>query len=177
MEQRDLSVEDNSYNTDQMPLKSSIEKLAAEMARADAIPKPWHPDPIDPFSFTATIMRPYQDNSNHTLARGKLDSGCDDNWISTAIIERAGLSNEVILQPTDDPTTYTAFGGQKFKPLGSIVVSWFAVNLSVSKETNFLVLDDIPSDIVLGKTFILEEGVFMFSKPALALRQSKLSTG
>ena len=167
------ATEDTRENIEQR-LRST--EALDEKFHSDAAPAtPWQPDLRDPFGFTATIIRTYEGNSYHTVARGKLDSGCDDNWISTDIIERAGMGEEV--QHIERSATYTAFGGHQFQPLGSIDVSWFAQNASISRKSKFLVHDGVPFDMVLGTTFITKESSFVFDKPALALRQDKLTKG
>jgi hypothetical protein len=156
-------------------LNADLEAWAQKL-REEALRTPqWRPDNSDPFSFSATIIRAHEEESEHTVARGRLDSGCDEDWISTEILERAGLKPEI--KAIEIPMTYTAFSGQSFKPIGTIDIKWYAVNAGLSRKTTFLVHDAVPFDMVLGKVFIKEESIFVFNKPALALRQGRFTKG
>ena len=129
----------------------------------------------DPFSFTATLIGTRVENIEHVLARAKLDTGCDENWICTELLHRAGIGEHVA--PVDVKSQYTAFGGAEIEPVGTIDVSWHAQNAAKSRTTNFLVLTEVPFDMILGREFIAEESIFMFEKPTLALRMGKFSKG
>ena len=159
---------------DEQKLRSDLEALADKLKDAAQIPT-WQPDTEDPFCFSATIMHPHEHGSvaGHTNIRGKLDSGCDEDWLSSEIIERARLSAKV--KPIEKAENYIAFGGQSFQPTGTINVTWFASNTGMSRETTFLVHHDVPFDMVLGKVFIKEQSIFVFDKAALGLRQAKLT--
>jgi hypothetical protein len=170
---RSVTAEDNTYSREQ--LHAALKELA-EKLRASPMNNPkWQPDTSDPFSFSATIICAHEDDGEHTAARGKLDSGCDEDWISFEVIKRAGLEAE--MAPVENPTTYTAFGGEEFQPIGIIDVTWYAQNAGLSRKTTFLVHDAVPFDMVLGKVFIKEESIFVFNKPALALRQARFTKG
>lgn len=155
--------------------QADVENLAEKLRSMAQSTPPWQPDTSDPFSFSATILRAHEDDSEHTVVRGKLDSGCDENWVSTEVLTRAGIEDQV--EPIEDSTTYTAFGGEKFKPVGKIDITWYAVNASKSRSTTFFVHHGVPFDMVLGRIFIAEESIFVFNKPALALRMGKFTKG
>ncbi|KAH6664982.1 hypothetical protein B0J14DRAFT_661092 [Halenospora varia] len=153
-------------------LQAAVTDLAEKIETAKKA-ESWKSDPLDPFSFSATIIKPHEDDVAAVVARGELDSGCENDWISTEIVKRAKLEGEIAR--ISDPTVYTAFGGQTFQPHGIIDITWYATNAGVSRTTSFLVHDAVPFDIVLGKIFIRDESIFVFSKPALALRQGKFT--
>ena len=154
---------------------AGLDQLAEKLRSVVQNTSTWQPDPSDPFSFRATIIYPHTDESEHTVACGKLDSGCDENWISSELLTRARLENQV--EPTEDQRIYVAFGGAEIEPMGTVAVTWYAVNASKSRKTTFLVHDNVPFDMVLGRIFIKEESIFLFNKPALALRQGKFTKG
>jgi hypothetical protein len=129
----------------------------------------------DPFTFSATIIRPHEDESEHVTVRGRLDSGCDDNWVSLHIIKRAGLEGDIDL--VEDGMKYAGFGGQHFTAKGRVEITWFASNGGISRKTTFLVHDDPPFDLVLGRVFIAEQSVFVFDRAALALRHGNFTQG
>lgn len=154
---------------------TDLEDLAEKLRSMVENTSTWQPDTSDPFSFSATILHIHQEDSEQTVARGKLDSGCDGNWISTEILQRAKLEDNV--EPLEDPRIYTAFDGGQFEPMGKIDITWYAVNAGKSRKTTFLVHDNVPFDMVLGRIFIKEESIFMFNEPALALQQGKFKKG
>lgn len=80
------------------------------------------------------------------------------------------------LNETED-TSYRGFGGDSFTPEGLITLTWYASNSAISKNTAFLVHASAPFDMILGRKWIKEESIFVFDKPALALRQGKFSKG
>ncbi|KAK5053170.1 hypothetical protein LTR84_002144 [Exophiala bonariae] len=127
----------------------------------------------DPFSFSATILRAHEDDTDHIVARGKLDSGCDENWVAMEVVQRGNLQDD--MEEIEDGETYFAFGGQEFSPTGRIDITWYAVNAGKSRKTTFLVHENPPFDLVPGRVFIAKESIFVFDKAALALRHGKFS--
>ena len=107
----------NSQNQPQLNVDELVERLQSTAKQS----APWEPDKSDPFSFSATIMHARRNNSNQTAVRGKLDSGCEESWISTEILERAQLENEI--QAVENQRSYLAFDGGQFEPKGNIIVT------------------------------------------------------
>jgi len=155
--------------------RAVLDELVEKLRSTTQNTTPWQPDTSDPFSFSATIIRAHVDKSEHTVARGKLDSGCDENWISMEVLTRARLEDQV--EAMEDQRIYIAFDGGEFEPMGKVDVTWYAVNAGKSRKTSFFVHDQVPFDMVLGRVFIKEESIFMFNEPALALRQGKFKKG
>lgn len=154
---------------------TDLDELAEKLQSMADNTTTWQPDNSDPFSFSATILRTYQEDSEQTVARGKLDSGCDENWVSTEILQRARLEGNI--EQIEDQRIYTAFDGAEFEPMGKMDITWYAVNAGKSRKTTFFFRDNVPFDMVLGRIFIKEESIFMFNQPALALRQGKFKKG
>lgn len=170
IERKFVDPRDDQRNADLIQVATKLQSITHKIES-----ERWQPDDSDPFSFTATILHPNGGGSDHTIARGKLDSGCDENWISTEVLARGGFEEQV--RAIEIPPTYIAFGGQAFEPKGEIDITWYAVNAGMSKKTTFLVHDQVPFDMVLGRVFIKNESVFVFKKPALALRHGRFSKG
>lgn len=137
----------------------------------------WQPDndDQDPFSFSATILRAHDDDTGPLVVRGKLDSGCDENWVALEVLQRGNLQDD--LERIEDGETYSAFGGNSFSPLGRIDITWYALNAVKSRATTFLVHENPPFDFILGRVFIAKESVFVFDKAALALRHGNFTKG
>lgn len=156
--------------------KQAIEDLSksVQQAQSQSIP-PWGSSLSDGFSFTATILVPHQNGFERTLGRAQLDSGCDDNWVSSELLSRAGLLDQV--QELDKKPHYLGFDGESSGAAGSIDLTWRANNSSVTRKTTFLVHNSAPFDMVLGKRFMTQERLFEFNKLALTPLMGKLSKG
>ena len=157
-------------------LHESTERLQISIADSELgmIQQPKAED-RDPFSFSATILRSNEDRVEHTVARAKMDTGCDENWISIRILDRAGLMEK--LEPVESKETYTGFGGESFEPIEKIDITWYGFNTANSRTNTFLVHQKDPFDMVLGSIWITEDSILTLNKPALALRMSKFTKG
>ena len=72
---------------------------------------------------------------------------------------------------------YTGFGGQNIEPKGTIKITWYANNGTKTRETDFLVVEHSPFDLLLGRQFIFSENIFIFNQAALVLRAAPISDG
>lgn len=133
------------------------------------------PSEQDPFAFTATIVTHRENKVENTVVRAKMDTGCDENWMSAGILARAGLMD--LLKPAESEETYLGFGGTIFNPIGKLEVTWYGVNAAKSWTNTFLVHQDGPFDMVLGSIWITEDSILTLSRPALALRMTKFTKG
>lgn len=166
---------DNGHEKDQLDINQLVAKLHAAMSKNRST---WVPTESGTFSFTATILNPLEDGSEQTFCRELLDSGCEDNWVSSEIITRAGLLSQINASDQLEDAFFTGFGGDSFSPTGVITLtSRYASNSATSKKTAFFVHTSVPFDMILGRKWIREESIFVFDKPALALRQGKISKG
>lgn len=129
----------------------------------------------DRFSFSATLVGQSNGEVEHLVARAKMDTGCEDNWISEEILTRACLLQLVV--PVETDHTFLGFGGAAFEPLGRVEITWFGVNKAKSWKNLFFVHRDGPFDMVLGSTWITEDSLMMLSQPALALRMTDFTKG
>ena len=155
-------------------LDKATEKL--ELLAQKNFTATWRPAVSDDFTIRATIIQAHTDDAKHTVVCAKLDSGCDEDWISAEVLKRAGLEEQVEL--LQDQRTYVAFGGGKLTPKRKVLLTWYANNASKSRNTCFLVHEEEgPFDMVLGRVFWRKESIFMLNEPALALRQGKLNKG
>ena len=151
----------------------------------------------DPTAFDATIFCGISDGPQWIAGRGILDSGCDDNWISLDIVNRAEMTNKIV--QSTQKKIYTGFGGQNMEARGSIIITWYlkhpknvskskrrknklmenryANNASKTRQTTFLVAEHGPFDLLLGKNFIFSENIFMFNQAALVLKAAPITEG
>lgn len=146
-------------------------------ARATSLSLSQQASPLDRdrFSFSATIVGRKHGEIEHTVARAKMDTGCENNWISEELLIRAGLMES--METVESTATFLGFGGAAFEPLGKMEITWFGVNTTKSCKNHFLVHREGPFDMVLGSTWIAEESVLTLSQPALALRMTGFTKG
>lgn len=146
------------------PVEDTVEQLRKAL---EAIPGNLEPT-NDPFGFTANLLHAHRKDELPIPACAKLDTQSSENWISSGLVTRAGLENDV-LPCEESGYLYRGFGGGTFQPAGKIEVTWTR-NSAKSWKTIFLVHDSgAPFDLVLGKSFIIEEGLFVFDEPMLAV--------
>ncbi|KAL8840031.1 MAG: hypothetical protein Q9176_004053 [Flavoplaca citrina] len=158
--------------------RQSIERTLTEGALKSPSLAVSHTEPCserDRFSFSVTIVSSRDGEIEHTVARAKMDTGCDDNWISEDLLIHAGLMGA--MEPVELEEAFVGFGGAEFKPLGALKITWFGINTSKSWKNHFLVHRDGPFDMVLGSTWIEEDSLLTFSQPALALRMTNFTKG
>ena len=129
----------------------------------------------DPTLFDASILRGIEDGPRWTVGRGILDSGCAENWITIDIIKRAHLEPRIIRVTQSD--LYTGFGNQNIESRGKIRITWFANDGFKTRENEFLVAEQGPFDLLLGRQFIFSENIFIFNQAALVLRAAPISDG
>lgn len=126
----------------------------------------------DPTLFDASILRGIEGGAKWIVGRGILDSGCGENWVTADIIKRAHLERKVIRSKQGG--LYTGFGNQNIEPRGKIKITWYANDGSKTRENEFLVAEQGPFDILLGRQFIFSENVFIFNQAALVLTGADL---
>lgn len=95
----------------------------------------------------------------------KLDTGAHDNWIHSKTLERWGVQYE----STDDPKTYVGAGGGQFQALGCVTIFWYSTNKAKTKESVFLVHDELPFDAILGSSYIMAESMDTFAEGVFPL--------
>ncbi|KAH4014498.1 hypothetical protein HBI70_177610 [Parastagonospora nodorum] len=117
----------------------------------------------NPFQFFATIIGIQASSEEGSKVCASLDTGSADNWIAASIVERFGLQS--LVQPTVE-VPCTGAGGHLFYSKGIVSVQWTR-DSAKSWETEFLVQDNAPFDLLLGRRFIIEEGMFILADPVL----------
>lgn len=141
----------------------------------------------DEFVYTITIISNGGDNNAaepiHTLARATLDTGCDDNWVSTQIINRAGLQGMVTEPNPEDmsPGEHLSFSGHPIDTQGCIELTWFMAMPDVSSQRTrtdkFHVFSQLPVDLVLGKAFVKREFILVAKHALGKVKQGVFTDG
>lgn len=157
--------------TDQDGLTDDVLKRLRKAAEGITQPGADHSTP-NPFEFAARILQLPEQNEDQVMVCTIFDTGSAENLISSSVIDRAGLLDRVGQPPE---TSIRGADGNFLDPTGSISITW-SRNSKQSWQTDFLVMDNAPFDMLLGRKFIVAEGVFVFSDPVLVADHSRLST-
>ncbi|KAF2786346.1 hypothetical protein K505DRAFT_343884 [Melanomma pulvis-pyrius CBS 109.77] len=128
--------------------------------------------PPNPFEFFAKIIRTEQSDQDETSVCANLDTGSKDNWISASIVHRIQLEDSIV--PVETDKMYRGADGSLFQPMGMLSVSWTR-NSTKSWQTDFLIVENAPFDMLLGREFIIKEGLFVFADPVLVTDLTRLS--
>ena len=80
----------------------------------------------------------------------KLDTGCDEDWISQALCDRLKLEAREV-----SPEEYVMFNGKTFKSHLVTDLCWFAPNVRRSQFTTFRIVENANFDVLLGKQTLL----------------------
>jgi hypothetical protein len=99
-----------------------------------------------------TISNP----SNHTfnLAVANFDTGVDANLISREVVQRMGL--DYLVQESTSPEMLMGLGGSTVCLDYSIELIIAVEHTSRTFSVLCYVLDSVPFDLILGKSFIME---------------------
>lgn len=153
---------------------TNIEAMRAKLHETLAA-NPWASQPRnDPFCF-AFVVLPVSPDGGVEPARGqvKIDTGAEDNWISTRLLEMASVP----FTPDASLGTFRGANGQPFKPLGRVSVTWYSENQARTQTSDFLIHDSAPFDAILGSGWVLEECLNVFNKPVLPLFRMTMGPG
>ncbi|KAF4982965.1 hypothetical protein FZEAL_1535 [Fusarium zealandicum] len=69
----------------------------------------------------------------------------------------------------ENETTFVGVGHVKITPIGRVSLNWYSENQGLSHNTEFLVYNEVPFDVVLGSDWILRQ-MGAFHEPVLPLR-------
>ena len=132
----------------------------------------------DPTSSSLAIWAGVKDGEvKYIGAKCLLDSGCQDNWISVAVLKRGEILADMKPVPWEGDTKFIGFNGDVSRPLGIVTVTWFMKSAATARETEFLVAEKGPFDVLLGRKFILSESVITTDEAALPLRGPRITAG
>ncbi|CAM1506499.1 Fc.00g061400.m01.CDS01 [Cosmosporella sp. VM-42] len=120
---------------------------------------------LDPLCFPFVIPSRTPNVGSNVVAQLKLDTGAVDNWIRTSILEKANIDYERM----EYTKTFIGAGGAQFSPLGQVKITWCSENQALTRESLFLVHDQLPFDVILGFDYIVGS-LSELSEPVLPLR-------
>lgn len=162
--------------------QEDLEKLRAELERKSAQQKMFEFDQSDGFVYNISILSRkdgVRDAAPSTHCRATLDTACDENWASKAIIERADLHGNIGV--VMDPDAFGSSSGHTKELQGQVQLTFYPAKTSEdSQQTRtetFYVFHQLPVDVVLVKGFISKQFTLV-SKHALGLvRHDKFTQG
>lgn len=125
----------------------------------------------DPFKFEAKLVGNFA-NQASTVLCAIFDTGSLDSWVSAAVVERLDLASSI--RDLDEDISYSAANSSPIFAKGIINLSWTRNGIK-SWQTDFLVLEGASFDLLVGRKFIIQEGLEVFSEPVLALDPTRLA--
>jgi hypothetical protein len=126
----------------------------------------------NPFEFSAKVL--HEDSQVPIQVCATLDTGSKENWISREVVSRAGLDSQIV--PAEGAgKIYVGFGGEHFQSAGSVDVTWTRFSAK-SWKTTFLINSGAPFDLILGRQFIIQEGLEVFGEPVLVNSVTRLGS-
>lgn len=126
----------------------------------------------NPFKFLAKILQLSDQGEEQIPICATFDTGSAENLVSTSVVERAAKLEDVRPAPV---TSLRGASGEFLRPIGLIPITW-SRNTQQSWQTDFLVMEDAPYDIVLGRKFMVAEGFQVLSDAVLVADHSRLSS-
>ncbi|KAH9862705.1 hypothetical protein J1614_010798 [Plenodomus biglobosus] len=123
------------------------------------------------FQFEAKIVQAAKSVDKDLIVFALFDTGSAENLISASVIERARLTSEVQRTST---IVMQGPNGSFFQPAGYVSVTW-SRNSIKSWHTEFLVVENASFDMLLGRKFIVTEGVLVLSDSVLVADHTRLS--
>jgi hypothetical protein len=101
------------------------------------------------FEFDGQLMPRF--SGDWVNVHGRYDTGSDTNWISLDILKSAGYNCTDDVRPYKGPQ-FKSINGSPIVALGGIRVVWR--QNGQKRQTEFLVLADLPYNIVIGKGLV-----------------------
>ncbi|KAI9657936.1 MAG: hypothetical protein M1821_002593 [Bathelium mastoideum] len=150
----DFEIRERQHNLEELQtrLRTSAGPAAAQFAE-------------HPFTFPFVIPAEATLTNQRIVRRVRLDTGAEDNWIQSRILELAGIQ----LQQMGDSRTYVGAGGARFIPLGKVNISWYSENQATTWDEEFLVHSDLPFDVILGRKWAIGNLTKFLDEPVAPL--------
>jgi hypothetical protein len=96
---------------------------------------------------------------NWSSVLATLDTGSDENWISSAIVKRLGLETMRGLLGA-----YLPFDGSEVSSYETVKPTWSSEGRGISHVTTFRVVPNVPFDVLFGRSFLFSPEVNPFSR-------------
>jgi hypothetical protein len=103
------------------------------------------------FTMSVTLVHQHQGLS-YIPVRGKMDTGCDVNLISTEIIQRGKIKDDQI-ETLDEEVELNGLEGTKYTLKKKIQLTWYLNRGMKSRVADFYIVEDDSFDVILGALF------------------------
>lgn len=97
-------------------------------------------------------------------ALAKLDSGTEDEWVSSRLLERF---KDVEYISLEYPETYKAFQNSIFTARKCVQFTWYSENSPITRTGFFRVMEDGPFDVIIGSKLLFDDGIYSINRTAL----------
>ena len=106
----------------------------------------------DPTEEKVKMFSPNTGEYHDLLA--KLDTGTDENWISQATLDLLKLKSRVVAS-----AEFLTFNHKTFESNQEVSIIWWGFGSTITRETSFRVVANAPFKVVIGKNYLLKEGI------------------
>ncbi|KAL8936871.1 MAG: hypothetical protein Q9211_003976 [Gyalolechia sp. 1 TL-2023] len=130
------------------------------------------------FTRNATIVvnsdvESYPERIRYVHVRAKMDTGCDDNLITMAVFEKAGIHISNLLEiPADEMVELHGLEGAKCTPQYETTLTWYQDGDMKMREHKFYVVEEGPFDMLIGSRRFAQD-LAAHDNPALIIGRLK----
>jgi hypothetical protein len=89
----------------------------------------------------------------------KLDTGTDENWVSQATLDLLKLKSREVAS-----AEFLTFNDKTFESNQEVSITWWGFGSTNTRETPFRVVANAPFKVVIGKSYLLKEGIITFKR-------------
>jgi hypothetical protein len=122
--------------------------------RRASVGSPWSDSPFVPeherTDNTQISVTIWSGDAEWVGARGVLDTGCKENWVTWDIVKRIGIQEQIEKFPRE--SEHISFDNHPVVPMGRCTITWYANKAAKTRVTDFLIAERDPYDCFLGKT-------------------------
>lgn len=125
---------------------AQLEKLLAKIGQDTD----WQHLSDEDFEFQARLSPRGISGCKEQVVKAKLDTGCEDNWISLELLGRARMTDYI--EHFHPPKSFTGFGGP-LEVSHKIEIDWY-VPSQQKRHAEFYVAEQLPFDMIIGSKYI-----------------------
>lgn len=103
------------------------------------------------FTMSVTLVHQHR-GLGYVPVRGKMDTGCDVNLISTEIIQRGKIKDDQV-EGLDEEIELNGLEGTKYTLKKKIQLTWYLNRGMKSRVADFYIVEDGSFDVILGALF------------------------
>ena len=89
----------------------------------------------------------------------KLDTGTDENWVSLAALNLLKLKSRDVAS-----AEFLTFNHKTFESNQEVTIIWWGFGNTITRETPFRVVANAPFKVIIGKNYLLKEGIVTINR-------------